>query len=329
MTRKKKDRIPRIRWPFPVILVLVFFGGVLLGFPDNAFAVDPEIEEMERQLKELEAKKREETRKEQARRKARRAVKKKPKVEAPAPEPAPREEETVRERVVADPTGSEGAAVLEFVRIKPGCFDMGSSSGYGDERRHRVCITRSFELGRYEVTQGQWQWIMGENPSHFSNCGPDCPVENVSWNQIQEYIRELNRRTGLSYRLPTEAEWEFACRSGGADQNYCGGGDVDQLGWHTDNSEGRTHRVGEKYPNGLGLYDMSGNVWEWVQDRYDSDYYSRSPVDNPEGSSEGSLRVFRGGSWYNYPGGLRSTYRGGGNPDNRGDDLGFRLAITR
>ena len=166
-----------------------------------------------------------------------------------------------------------------------------------------------YYMGKYEVTQGQWQRIMGNNPSNFSNCGADCPVEQVSWNDAQQFIQRLNQRSGKQYRLPTEAEWQFACTSGGKNEEYCGGGNVDAVAWYIGNSGNTTHAVGQKQPNGLGIYDMSGNVWEWVQDQYVG----------------GSYRVGRGGSWSNYFERARSSRRSRSNPDDRGNNLGFRL----
>lgn len=143
---------------------------------------------------------------------------------------------------------------------------------------------------------------MGSNPSHFSSCGDKCPVESVSWNDAQDFISRLNSRTGKRYRMPTEAEWEYAARSGGKREKYAGGNDVDAVAWYGSNSGSRTHPVGQKQPNGLGLYDMSGNVWEWCQDWYGGSYYNQSSRDNPGGPSSGSSRVIRGGGWVNAAG---------------------------
>ena|GEM_PF-835529 len=215
---------------------------------------------------------------------------------------------------------------IEMVYINPGCFQMGSNEGDSDEKPvHRVCLTQSYEIGKYEVTQAQWQKVMGDNPSQFK--GDHKPVENVSWNEIQTFIRKLNQQTGLDYRLPTEAEWEYACRSGGQDEKYCGGNNVDSLGWNYGNSGHNAHPVGQKQANGLGLYDMSGNVLEWVSDRYGD--YSSASVTDPKGPSSGSFRVYRGGSWYSNARNLRSAYRSYYSPDYRDDYLGFRLARTR
>ena len=217
---------------------------------------------------------------------------------------------------------------MAFVPVKGGCFQMGDTFGDGNDTEkpvHEVCVS-DFAMGKYEVTQGQWKSIMGSNPSYFSSCGDTCPVESVSWNYVQEFLRKLNKRSGKIYRLPTEAEWEYACRSGGKSEKYCGGNDVDAVAWYDKNSGGKTHPAGEKRPNGLGLYDMSGNVWEWVSDWYVSDYYRTSPKDNPQGPSLGSSRVYRGGGWHGVPVSVRAGGRGGfGAPDYRFDILGFRL----
>ncbi|MBF0584006.1 MAG: formylglycine-generating enzyme family protein [Magnetococcales bacterium] len=156
----------------------------------------------------------------------------------------------------------------------------------------------------------------------------DCPVEKVSWNDVQEFIQKLNARGQGRYRLPTEAEWEYACRSGGKPEKYCGGNDIDRLAWYDGNSGSKTHPVGQKAANGLGIYDMSGNVWEWVSDWYDGKYYANSPRENPKGASDGSSRVYRGGSWGDGPAYVRSADRGSGGPGGRIFDLGFRLART-
>lgn len=224
---------------------------------------------------------------------------------------------------------------MEFVFVKGECFQMGDSFGDGDideKPVHDVCID-DFYMGKYEVTQGQWQAIMGNNPSNFKNCGDNCPIEEVSWNDAQEFIKRLNSRTGSKqYRLPTEAEWEYAARSGGKKEKWAGTGNESELGdyaWYFKNSANKTHPVGQKKPNGLGLYDMSGNVWEWVQDRYNQHYYNNSQRNNPAGPISGQNRVLRGGSWDLDASGSRTALRDRSRPDLINSVNGLRLARTR
>jgi len=226
-------------------------------------------------------------------------------------------------------TFKDPATGMEMVFVKGGCFQMGDTVGGGnaDEKPvHEVCLS-NFYLGKYEVTQGQWRQIMGSNPSYFSSCGDNCPVENVSWNDVQDFISRLNRQSGKGYRLPTEAEWEYAARSGGKSEKFAGGADVNTVAWYDGNSSSKTHPAGQKLPNGLGLHDMSGNVWEWCGDWYDGQYYSQSDRNNPSGPSSGSDRVFRGGSWNSNAADARAASRNRDNPGYRLDDVGFRLAL--
>jgi sulfatase modifying factor 1 len=222
---------------------------------------------------------------------------------------------------------------MEFVLVKGGCYQMGDTFGVGNRNEnpvHEVCVG-DFYLGKHEVTQGQWRSVMGNNPSSFKDYGDDSPVEQVSWNDAQEFISRLNRRTGKGFRLPTEAEWEYAARSGGKKEKYAGASQEDKLGqyaWYKNNSGSRTHPVGQKDPNGLGLYDMSGNVWEWCSDWYDENYYGKSPRDNPRGPDNGTQRVLRGGSWYYNSGYLRTAYRSRFGPPYRVNQFGFRLALA-
>ncbi len=227
----------------------------------------------------------------------------------------------------AGDTWREPVTGMEFVYVKGSCFQMGSNDGDDDEKPvHRVCID-GFWIGKYEVTQGQWQKIMGSNPSRFKK-GSNYPVEQVSWNDCQDFIKKLNRKSGKTFRLPTEAEWEYACRSGGREDKYSGGSDVDRVAWYSGNSGGFTHAVGGKAGNGLGIYDMSGNVWEWCSDWYDENYYGNSPTQNPQGPGSGSLRVYRGGSWHIRPARVRAAFRDGLGAAFRYDYLGFRLAFS-
>lgn len=226
--------------------------------------------------------------------------------------------------------GQAAGPQIELVKVKGGCYKMGDTFGEGnsDEKPvHEVCVN-DFFIGKYLVTQADWKAVMGTSPSHFS--GDRLPVESVSWNDTQEFITNLNLLTGKRYRLPTEAEWEYAARSGGKNQAWAGTSDAARLreyAWYKDNSGGKTHVVGKKKPNGLGLFDMSGNVWEWVQDRYESNWYVESPRKNPQGPKSGSYRVQRGGSWFNSAENIRVSHRYWREPTDRDARLGFRLVL--
>lgn len=217
----------------------------------------------------------------------------------------------------------------QFVLIQPGTFQMGSTNGDADERPvHAVTLTQAFYLQKTEVTQEQWRSVMGSNPSHFDGCGDDCPVESVSWNDTQDFIARLNMANpGANYRLPTEAEWEYAARAE-TSGDYGATGDPGGMGWYSGNSSGRTHPVAQKRANAWGLYDMHGNVWEWVLDWYSSGYYAASPATNPSGPLSGTSRVLRGGSWDFNANYARSAYRVRYNPNSRYNFFGFRLART-
>jgi formylglycine-generating enzyme required for sulfatase activity len=232
------------------------------------------------------------------------------------------------------PLGSRCLAVgpdIEMVNVRGGCFQMGDafSGGNPDERPvHEVCLN-DFYIGKYAVTQAEWQAVMGNNPSKFT--GDRRPVESVSWNDAQAFIAKLNRMTGRRYRLPTEAEWEYAARSGGKNEKWAGTSDPSQLSnyaWYSENSGQKTHAVGTKKPNGLGLFDMSGNVSEWVQDLYGEVWYEESPKDNPQGPRTGNARVLRGGSWAAGAWNLRDALRLWYDPAFWDDFLGFRLAAS-
>jgi formylglycine-generating enzyme required for sulfatase activity len=217
---------------------------------------------------------------------------------------------------------------MELVLIPAGTFTMGSEDGESDERPARqVTISRPFYLGKYEVTQGQWQAIMGNNPSLFRG-DPKLPVEQVWWSDVQAFIGKLNAKEGGNlYRLPTEAEWEYAARAGST-LAYGFGNEVSRLGeyaWYRDNAGGKTHPVGQLKPNAWGLYDMHGNVMEWVQDWYGR--YSDKPVTDPPGPPSGSHRMRRGGAWNSVATVCRSSNRYSV-PGFRDDFLGFRLVRT-
>ncbi len=223
--------------------------------------------------------------------------------------------------------GTDGV-VLEFVWIPKGCFQMGSNSGNSDEKPvHKICVD-GFWIGKYEVTQAQWEVIVGNNPSNFKVCGGNCPVESVSWDDVQSFIQTLNSKVKQTFRLPKEAEWEYAARSGGKNELYSGGKEINNLAWHYKNSKKTTHKAGTKSANGLGIYDMSGNVWEWCQDWYDSDYYKTSPANNPTGPSFGSERVPRGGSWRESERYCKVTTRTRYRPSENSTNLGFRLIFV-
>ncbi|EKD38447.1 MAG: hypothetical protein ACD_75C00732G0011 [uncultured bacterium] len=217
---------------------------------------------------------------------------------------------------------------MEFVLVPGGCFQMGDTFGDGQSNEkpvHDVCVD-GFYMGKYEVTQSQYRTISGNNPSKY-NKGDNYPVEKVSWNDAQSFIHLLNDKDGGKYRLPTEAEWEYAARSGGKSEKYSGGNDIVAISWYRDKSSISTHPVGQKQANGFGLHDMSGNVCEWCGDWFDSGYYGSSPRKNPEGPSTGSFRVFRGGSYNDDPDRLRAALRNWISPDIANYYLGFRLVL--
>ena len=201
----------------------------------------------------------------------------------------------------------------------------------GEEvQAHSVCVS-DFYIGKYEVTQSQWVQMMAHNPARFITCGNNCPVEKVSWHDVQAFITKFNAATGQSYRLPTEAEWEYAARSGGKKEEWSGVNDSKQIAdfvWFASNAEGRTHTVGMKKPNGLGLYDMSGNVAEWCQDWYASNYYLKSPRQDPQGPTPGKYRVVRGGAWGHTVFKTSSVYRDWSFPYSKDYGTGFRLAFS-
>ncbi len=220
----------------------------------------------------------------------------------------------------------------EMIFVKGGCFEMGDISGVGKVREkpvHEVCVN-NFYLGKYEVTQKEWKGIMKTKPSYGKRCN-DCPVDNISWLEIRKFIMKLNEKTGKKYRLPTEAEWEYAARSGGKEEVWSGTSDeleLEDYAWYAFNSLDMTHPVGQKEPNGLGTYDMSGNVFELVWDRYDREYYKSSPIDNPKGALGGSSRVVRGGGWYGEALSLRTAYRYRIKPSDKFKGVGFRIALS-
>jgi formylglycine-generating enzyme required for sulfatase activity len=218
---------------------------------------------------------------------------------------------------------------LEMVEIPQGSFCMGSPNGVGEDNEHpqHQVTVNSFYIGKYEITQAQYMTVVGNNPSHFK--GDNLPVETVSWDDAVEFCKRLSRMTGREYRLPTEAEWEYACRAG-TTGDYAG--NLDSMGWDFYNSGEQTHTVGQKQPNSFGLYDMHGNVWEWCEDLYHGNY-NGAPADGSAWlSGEGGNRIQRGGAWkintfYNI---WRSASRYGGNQNSGDYSSGFRVvAVSR
>ena len=219
--------------------------------------------------------------------------------------------------------------VDNMVDVEGGTFTMGATPEQGvadsDERpTHQVTLS-SFSIGRYEVTQEEWEAVMGTNPASFK--GDKCPVEFVSWNDCQTFIKKLNKMTGMEFRLPTEAEWEFAARGGNKSKSYkfAGGNTLNTQGWYVGNSGNKTNEVGKKFPNELGLYDMTGNLWEWCADWYGA--YSDSSQKNPTGPQSGFTRVLRGGGWNGGDKNCRISNRDGRAPDYSSDRLGLRLVM--
>ena len=220
-----------------------------------------------------------------------------------------------------------GPVGIKFAEIPAGEFTMGSQSDEADPDETpltRVRISRAFELSTHEITQGQWEAVMGHNPSIQSRCGPDCPVEGVSWQDVKGFVERLNiAQDGYEYPLPTEAEWEYAARAGTTDDRD---GPINTIAWHSGNSTNRTHPVAGKEPNRFGLFDTLGNVWEWVEDWHGT--YPGGNVTNPTGPHSGSSRVVRGGAWNNLARYCRTPNRAAFNPSNRSNSVGFRLART-
>jgi formylglycine-generating enzyme required for sulfatase activity len=216
----------------------------------------------------------------------------------------------------------------QMVFVQGGSFMMGSNDGSGNEKPEHQVTLSNFYIGKFQVTQVQWKAIMGDNPSYYK--GDDLPVESVSWYDVQEFIKKMKEKTGRIYRLPTEAEWEYAAQGGQNSKGYkyAGSDNLSEVAWYADNSGSKTHPVGQKKSNELGLYDMSGNVWEWCADWYGSDYYKNSPKNNPTGPVNGSNSVRRGGSWDGHAGICRVSRRSRYTPDLRGYRLGFRLLRT-
>ena len=241
------------------------------------------------------------------------------------------QEESTSKRLPLITTFDVNGVSFDMIKVEGGTFTMGATSEQGDDAysdekpAHQVTLS-NYMIGKTEVTQELWQAVMGSNPSYYS--GNDLPVEQVSWNDCQEFIEKLNSLTGLNFRLPTEAEWEYAARGGKKSKGYkySGSNDIGSVAWYEETSNGSKKKpVATKAPNELGLYDMSGNVWEWCSDWYGD--YSIDSQTNPKGPSSGFGRVYRGGSWSSRARSSRVSFRYCNNPDSRGNDLGLRLAL--
>jgi sulfatase modifying factor 1 len=254
-----------------------------------------------------------------------------PQPEQPQPDPVP------ADLPVIELPSITNTLAMTFKEIPAGTFMMGSpeSETYSedDEHQHKVTISSPFYMQTTEVTQGQWKEVMGTEPwkgERYVKEGPNYPASHVSWNDAVAYCKKLSEKEGKTYRLPTEAEWEYACRAG-AQTTWSFGDDEKVLGdyaWYEENAwdidEEYAHQVGIKKPNAFGLYDMHGNVFEWCHDYFEGDYYKQSPEKDPTGPASGSFRVLRGGSWYDGARNARSASRNGSDAGNHGS-VGFRL----
>lgn len=223
---------------------------------------------------------------------------------------------------------------MDFVFLNGGTFRMGCSIENGscqtDETPQIEVTVSDFKIGKYEVTQAQWEAVTGSNPSRITACGEDCPVENVAWTEVQGFIAALNAQTDKGYRLCTEAEWEYAARAGTETRWSCGNDPecLENTSWYDEAwNAGNTHPVGQKAANPWNLYDMNGNVWEWVQDWYSENYYAESSLTDPKGPQDGSDRVNRGGGWTSSERDCRSASRNYNSLAYRHKSLGFRLCL--
>lgn len=216
----------------------------------------------------------------------------------------------------------------EMVYIEAATFEMGIDGGLKKEHPKHTVKLNSYSIGKYEVTQNLWVSVMGSNPSTFNTCG-ECPVEQVTPETVDAFISKLNALTGKKYRLPTEAEWEYASAGGAKSQNYTysGSNNLDEVAWNVDNADEKTHPVGTKKPNELGLYDMSGNVWELCQDWYSPKWYKKSPSDNPVNTQKAVFRLVRGGSWRSGPERCYNEARNRNSKHHHISNLGFRLVL--
>ncbi len=225
---------------------------------------------------------------------------------------------------------------IQMVFVKGGSFQMGGNyelnmvpGAHNFVKPIHTVTVGSFSIGKYELTQKQWVSVMNSNPSKHKNCD-DCPVDNVSWDDVQQFLSKLNSKTGKHYRLPTEAEWEYAARGGNKSKGftYSGSNNVKEVAWFDHASGFVSHKCGQKKPNELGIYDMSGNIYEWCSDWYDGSYYLNSPKQSPKGPSTGEFRVQRGGCFDRGILSCRVSYRYEGEPNRPWPTDGFRVVLS-
>lgn len=218
----------------------------------------------------------------------------------------------------------------EMVFVEGGSFKMGVTEGLKKEKPQHTVTLNSYYIGKYEVTQDLWVAVMGSNPSTFNTCG-NCPVEEVTRESAEQFLNKLNELTGKKYRLPTEAEWEYAAIGGKLTKGYTfpGSNNLDEVAWNVNNANEQTHPVGLKKPNELGLYDMAGNAWELCADWYSPKYYKVSPSDSPLNTKKAIFRVARGGSWRSAANRCYNQARNRDVPDHQKDNLGIRLVLDK
>lgn len=309
-------------WRHKALMLIVFFVGCAFALPSHAQKVIVKPPEKKTEVPKPPVKVD--------------VGKKEPKKDPPK---GPKKEPTVKPRPTEVHTVDWAVNQLRknMVRMEGGTFTMGIVADGDDENMadnapaHQVTLSPFF-IGKYEVTEEEWKLIMGEDPSDDASgkyTSSSCPVDNVSWEDCQKFIEKLKALTGLPYRLPTEAEWEYAAKGGNEEWPFAGSADITECGWYSSNSGNVKHPVGKKRPNGFGLYDMTGNVREWCGDYYDEKFYSESPSENPIGPVEGAKRVIRGGGFNSRDeNSCQVTYRASNSPEGKNKNLGLRLAYS-